>query len=188
MQKKSAPEFSEISTASAVFDDSDVGKQDEFSPGSPLVEELSDTEKNANAQKIGVSRGGRTTKIHALVGDDCKPTALLISSGNINDCSVAVDLLALSPIAGKTILGDKAYATQEIMSYIKGEGATFCIPPKSNTKDPWDFDKEDYKNRNVVERFFNMLKQFRAVATRYDKLAKRYFGFVLLASIMILLK
>ena len=94
----------------------------------------------------------------------------------------------LSPITGKIILGDKAYGTKDIMSYIKQQGATFCIPPKSNTKEPWDFDKDCYKDRNVVERFFNMIKQFRAVATRYDKLAQRYFGFVLLASIMILLK
>jgi len=153
------------------------------------VDNLSFTQGNdGDSQLIGVSRGGRTTKIHAAVGNNGKPTALMLTAGNINDCSAAVDLLSLAIIDGKTILGDKAYATKEIMGYIQKNGAAFCIPPKSNTKDPWEFDKDQYKNRNVVERFFNKLKQFRAVATRYDKLAERYFGFVLMASIMIMLK
>ena len=147
----------------------------------------STAEKVQNSQEIGVSRGGRTTKIHAIVGDNVKPICLMLSEGNAADCSVAVDILSVTTIAGKVILGDKAYGTREIRDYILRNGATYCIPPKSNAKEPWVYDAQLYKNRNVVERFFNRIKQFRAVATRYDKLAKRYFSFVLLAAIMILL-
>lgn len=145
------------------------------------------SDDTASYQGIGVSRGGRATKIHALVCADGKPVALMLSPGNINDCSVAEHLLALTDISEKTILGDKAYGTKDIINYILQNGATFCIPPKSNTKQPWEFDEENYKERNIVERFFNRIKQFRAIATRYDKLAKRFFGFVLLASVMVLL-
>ena len=79
---------------------------------------------DANNQQIGVSRGGRTTKIHALAGKNGKPVALMLTAGNINDCSAAEDLLALTAIEGKTILGDKAYATKDIMDYILENGAT----------------------------------------------------------------
>lgn len=112
----------------------------------------------------------------------------MLSDGNKNDCEEAIELLSLTDMNGKIILGDKAYGTTDIRTYISQNGGTYCIPPKSNTRKPWEFDSECYKNRNVVERFFNRLKQFRVVATRYDKLAERYFGFVLLTSIMILVK
>lgn len=169
--------------------DSDVDNfAENFSENQANVDNSSTADNNRNSQAIGISRGGRTTKIHALVGDDVKPICLMLSEGNVNDCSVAVELLSLTTIEGKAILGDKAYGTREIMDYIRENGGTFCIPPKSNTKEPWEFDEELYKGRNVVERFFNQIRQYRAVAMRYDKLAKRFFSVVLLASIMVLLK
>ncbi len=64
-------------------------------------------------------------------------------------------------------------------------GASYCIPPKSNEKNPWDCDWWLYKERHLVECFFQKLKQFRRVATRYDKLAKRFLAFVQLACIMV---
>ena len=85
-------------------------------------------------------------------------------------------------------MGDKAYGTIEIRNYIENQGAICCIPPKANTVEPWECDFYQYKERHLVECFFNKLKQFRRVATRYDKLSKNYLSFVLLASVMILLK
>ncbi len=80
-------------------------------------------------------------------------------------------------------MGDKAYGSKKIRDYITEHGATYAIPPK-----PWVCDWWQYKERHLVECFFNKLKHFRRVATRYDKLISRFKTFVYLASIMILLK
>ena len=85
-------------------------------------------------------------------------------------------------------MGDKAYGTQEIREYIESQGGSYCIPPKANAKKPWECDFYQYKERHLVECFFNKLKQFRRVATRYDKLAHNFLSFAFIASIMILLK
>lgn len=91
-------------------------------------------------------------------------------------------------LSGSVVLGDKAYGTTEIREYIDSQGATYCIPPKSNAQEPWDCDYHHYKERHVVECFFNKLKQFRRIATRYDKLSQSFLSFAYVASIMILLK
>jgi len=85
-------------------------------------------------------------------------------------------------------MGDKAYGSEDIRSYIEDQGAAYAIPPKENTINPWECDWWQYKERHLVECFFNKLKHFRRVATRYDKLINRFKSFVYLACIMILLK
>ena len=85
-------------------------------------------------------------------------------------------------------MGDKAYGTATIREFIETNGGSYCIPPKDNAKQPWSCDFYQYKERHLVECFFNKLKQFRRVATRYDKLSRNFLSFALLASSMILLK
>lgn len=116
------------------------------------------------------------------------PVKLLFTGGNISDCSVAVDLLAEVDISGSVVMGDKAYGTSAIRDHISGTGATYDIPPKSNAVEPWDCDYSHYKERHVVECFFQKIKQFRRVATRYDKLIKCFKAFVSLACVMVLVK
>ena len=82
-------------------------------------------------------------------------------------------------------MADKAYGAKAIRDFITGAGAGYCIPPKSNEKHPWECDWFHYKERHLVECFFQKLKQFRGVATRYNKLARRFLAFVQLACIMI---
>lgn len=89
---------------------------------------------------------------------------------------------------GSVVMGDKAYGTTKIREYIEASGGTYCIPPKTNAAQPWDCDFYQYKERHLVECFFNKLKQFRRVATRYDKLSRNFLSFALLAASMILLK
>lgn len=91
-------------------------------------------------------------------------------------------------ISESTILADKAYGTKEILDYIQKEDGDYAIPPKSNSKVKWHYDYNLYKERHLVECFFLKLKQFRRVATRYDKLASSFLAFIYLASIHILLK
>lgn len=101
---------------------------------------------------------------------------------------MAVPLLESTTIAGCNVLGDRAYGTNEIRSYITQHNANYVIPPKQNAKVPWYVDWCLYKERLLVECFFNKLKQFRRVASRYDKLATSFLAFVYVASISLLLK
>lgn len=91
-------------------------------------------------------------------------------------------------IAESNILADKAYGTKAIRDYITGASASYTIPPKSNTKEPWECDYARYKERHLVECFFNKIKHFRRIATRYDKLAKSFLAFTYIAAIFILAK
>jgi transposase len=135
-----------------------------------------------------VSRDGKNTKIHALVDGLGYPVKLIFTGGNVSDCAVAVDLLSKVNISGSVVLADKAYGTLDIRTHIESQNSAYCIPPKSNALDPWDCDYWRYKERHVVECFFQKIKQFRRVATRYEKLINCFKGFVYLACIMILVK
>ena len=91
----------------------------------------------------------------------------------------------MTGISGCNFLGDTAYGTKEILTYIKEQEAIVVIPPKSNTTEPWEVDYYLYKERHLVECFFQKIKWFRRVATRYDKLDKSFLAFVFIAAIMI---
>ena len=142
----------------------------------------------AATQGIGISRGGKNTKIHALVDGLGNPIRLIFTSGEVNDSKQGVPLLKGFDIGGSAILGDKAFGTVEILTYIRKNGGIVVIPPKSNTVSPWDCDFCHYKERHLVECFFNKLKHFRRVATRYDKLLSMFQAFTYLSCIMIWLK
>ena len=101
---------------------------------------------------------------------------------------MAVDVLSHVGLAGSNILGDKAYGTVAIREYIVSGGATYTIPPKSNTLNPWECDFHVYKERHLVECFFNKIKHFRRLATRYDKLATSFMAFIYVAAILVLSK
>jgi transposase len=116
------------------------------------------------------------------------PVKLHLTPGNVNDCAVATDVLSGIELTGSVVLGDKAYGTAAIREYIESSGATYCIPPKANAVNPWDCDFSHYKERHVVECFFNKIKQFRKIATRYDKLSKVFLSLAYLVSVMVLLK
>lgn len=132
-----------------------------------------------------MSRGGKNTKIHALVDGLGNPIRLIFTSGEVHDSKEAVPLLEGLEFSGSTVLGDKAFGTVEILTYIRGNNGTAVIPPKSNATDPWVCDFYRYKERHLVECFFNKLKHFRRIATRYDKLSSMFQAFVFLACIML---
>lgn len=139
-------------------------------------------------QHIGLSRGGKNTKIHALVDGLGNPIRLIFTGGEVHDSKEAVALLDGYDLSGTAVLGDKAFGTATVLAYIQKSNGTVVIPPKSNTVNPWDCDYYHYKERHLVECFFNKLKHFRRIATRYDKLSTIFQAFVYLACIMIWLK
>ena len=83
------------------------------------------------------------------------------------------------------MIGDKAYDSDAFIAEITSQDAVAVIPPRRNRTEMRPYDKEMYKRRNLIERFFAWLKQYRRVATRYDKLAVQYLGFVYFAAILI---
>lgn len=101
---------------------------------------------------------------------------------------MAIPLLQTTRIKGSNIIADRAYGSAEIRSYIVEQDAEYTIPPKQNTKTPWSIDWFLYQERHSIECFFNKIKQFRRIATRYDKLAVSFLAFVYIASIAILSK
>ncbi|PHS27626.1 MAG: IS5/IS1182 family transposase [Robiginitomaculum sp.] len=136
---------------------------------------------------MGRSRGGLTTKIHAVVDAKGLPVRLSLTPGQAWDGEAAMDLLDALPEKAM-VLADKAYDADAIREMIRRQGAWANIPPKRNRKNPICFSPYLYKARNLVERFFSKIKHFRRIATRYDKLAENYMAMIKLASIRIWLR
>ena len=88
--------------------------------------------------------------------------------GEVHDSKQAIPLLSKLNICNSNILADRAYGTKDICNYIDSQKASYAIPPKTNAKELWDCDYYLYKERHLIECFFNKIKAFRRVATRYD--------------------
>jgi transposase len=136
---------------------------------------------------VGRSRGGLTTKIHARVDAKGRPLQLLISPGQVHDISCAEALLDKLE-HGAVVVADKGYDADRVRAHIRAQGAIPNIPNRSNRKRKFRWKKALYRQRNLVERFFNKLKQFRRIATRYDKLGAVFLAFVKLASLRVWLR
>ena len=150
-----------------------------------------------------------TTKTHALVDGAGRALALVVTPGQAGDSPVLPLLLDELRVARRgpgrprttpsRLRADKAYSSRGHRALLRARGITTVIPERAdqianrrrrgrNGGRPVAFDAEDYKNRNVVERFFNRMKNWRALATRYDKHALTWRGSVVLAAILDWLK
>jgi transposase len=110
----------------------------------------------------------------------------LLSAGNHSDVEHGPELIADLP--AENIIADKGYDSDAFVSQIESAGKRAIIPPRKNRKEAREYDKHLYKERHLVECFFNKIKQNRRIATRYDKLARNYLSMVLIGAILILLK
>ena len=136
-------------------------------------------------QAIGSSRGGKNTKIHVLLNERMQLLKVILTGGQVHDSEKAIELFAGIKLAGKRILADKAFGSEHIRDYLVRQNAGVCIPDKVNAKVKHTFDSELYKQRNLVERFFQRIKNYRHIATRYVKLADCFLNFILLVSSVI---
>ena len=136
-------------------------------------------------QAIGASRGGKNTKIHVLLNERMQLLSVVLTGGQIHDSEPVLELFESIRLSGKAVLADRAYSCDKVRSYLEKRGAKVCIPDKANFKVKHSFDAELYKQRNLVERFFQRIKNYRHIATRFDKLAFCFRNFVLLAASVI---
>jgi transposase len=136
---------------------------------------------------MGRSRGGLTTKIHALVDAEGMPIALKLTAGQAHDGHSAQDMFDTVG-EGDILLADRAYDSDALRIEMAARGAWANIRAMPNRKRRPLFSAFLYRYRNLVERFFNRLKHFRAVATRYDKRDDNFLASVQLASIRIWLR
>ena len=133
---------------------------------------------------MGRSRGGRNTKVHALADAKGRLIAILLTGGEAHDCPVAERLIRRVEPAER-VLGDKAYDSNELRDELAAQGTKPVIPNRSNRKLLFTFNRRLYKLRWRIEAAFNRLKDFRRIATRYDKLARNYLASVCLVAALV---
>jgi transposase len=114
------------------------------------------------------------------------PVNILLTAGQVADVTQAEALIVGTQ--PEIVIADKGYDSNKLVKTIKIMGAEAVIPPKSNRKEPRTYDTHRYKDRNLAERFWSLVKQYRRVATRYEKTVRNFLGIVHVASIMILLR
>jgi transposase len=139
--------------------------------------------RGARANAIGVSRGGRTTKIHALVDLLGRPLRLALTPGNTSDIKAA-DLLVGEAVNIKRLIADRGYDANSLRARLRDQGTIPVIPGRRNRKRPIQYDERRYRDRWRIEAMFCRLKDFRRIATRYDKLARNYLSAVALVAVI----
>ena len=138
--------------------------------------------RGAFAQGIGTSRGDRTSKIHGLTDASGRPRVLMISPGNLSDMTIAPALIEAAHGRFDRLLADRGYDSNAIRAAIQAQGAEVVTPPTRSRKATIPYDREAYRARNLVERLWCRLKDWRRIATRYDKLARNYMAGVFFAA------
>ena len=136
---------------------------------------------------MGRSRGGLTSKIHALLDAEGRPVVLKSTEGQVHDGRAAADMLG-GLGAAQILLGDRAYDRDALRTRMAEQGAWANVKPMPNRQQVLAFSPFPYEYRQSVERFFSKIKHFRAVATRYDKDPDNFLASVKLAAVQIWLR
>jgi transposase len=146
-------------------------------------------------ERLGRSRGGFSTKIHIRCEGKGKPITFLLSPGQRNEAIFLEQLMEQGTVkrCGRgrprlrplRLVGDKGYTGRRIRNYLRRRGIRLTIPRLSNEPRRGPFSREIYRQRNVIERTINRLKQFRRIATRYEKLAANYTAMISIACILL---
>ena len=137
-------------------------------------------QRGTQRHAIGRSRGGLTTKIVALVDALGNLIDFVLLAGQRHDSKGVAPLI--EGLTFGAFLGDKAFDSDKLRAELHERGAAAVIPPKRNRKEPIDYDHEMYKWRHLVENFFAAIKEFRRIATRYDKTDSSFTAMIYLVS------
>ena len=135
------------------------------------------------AQQIGRSRGGPSTKIHALVDALGNPVRLALSEGQTHEMKLAYELLG--SLKNAIVIADSAYDARPLAQMLEANGCTVVIPSNPTHVPQRGIDRYLYRERHLVEGFFQRIKRFRRIAMRFEKLARNFLAFVHLAAILV---
>ena len=135
---------------------------------------------------MGRSRGGFSTKIHISVDGLGNPLRFKLTAGQSHDITQAEALIA--DYSFEYGIADKSYDSDEFIQLILAKGAVAVIPPRSNRKESREYDEHLYRERHLVECFINKIKHYRRVFSRFEKLSKRYLGFLSFVGALIWLR
>ena len=141
--------------------------------------------KKGRNEFTGRSRGGLTTKVHAVTDGLGNPLRFLLSSGNRNDICLAKEVLEPFDLTGKLILADKGYDSDKFVRWVKERGGIPVIPIRDSARHPRKTDWHIYKERHLVENLFLKLKNHRRFSTRYEKKAVYFHAVASLACILV---
>ena len=164
----------------AVFIDSTVNRAHPCAAGA--------SGSSAEAEALGRSRGGFSTKVHAITDALGNPLDFVLTGGQASDIGQAETLLALTPEGTQAFVGDKGYDADALVLAIEKRGMTAVIPPRGNRSEVRPCDWLVYKERHLIECFFNKIKHYRRIFARYEKRARNYMGFLRFVAALIWLR
>lgn len=133
---------------------------------------------------IGRTKGGLNSKLHAVVNDEGKPIVMALTAGQVSD-HIGAKIIYPGLPGAKILIGDKGYDSDDFRAALKAKGIVSCIPPRAKRKSPAEYCKTLYKQRHKVENAFSRLKDWRRIATRYDRCADIFFAAITIAATVI---
>ena len=138
------------------------------------------------AEALGRSRGGFSTKIHALTDALGNPLDFVLTGGQAADITQAEALLPDEPM--DAVVADKGYDADAFVATVTARGATAVIPPRRNRRQPREYDRHRYKERHRIECFFGKIKHYRRIFSRFEKTARNYMGFLRFVAALVWLR
>src|SRR5512143_1228581 len=138
------------------------------------------------AEAWGRSRGGFSTKIHALTDALGNPLNFVLTGGQAADITQAEALLPDEPIAA--VVADKGYDAKAFVATVSARGAAAVIPPRKNRQSPREYDRHSYKERHLIEGFFGKIKHYRRIFSRFEKTARNYMSFLRFVAALVWLR
>jgi transposase len=164
----------------SVFIDSTVNRAHPCAAGA--------AKSNAGDEALGRSRGGFSTKVHTITDALGNPLDFVLTGGQASDIGQAEVLLQMTPAGTESFVGDKGYDADALIQAIKDRGMTPVIPSRGNRLEVRKCDWHVYKERHLIECFFNKIKHYRRVFSRYEKRARNYMGFLRFVAALIWLR
>jgi transposase len=140
--------------------------------------------KRTLPRRIGRTKGGLNSKLHALCDDKGRPIVLCLSEGQLSD-HVGAKLIYPAMPNAQVLIGEKGYDSDEFRDALQARKIKACIPPRSNRTAPSSYSKKLYNQRHKIENMFAKLKDWRRIATRYDRCAHTFMSAICIAATII---
>lgn len=143
------------------------------------------SKKTADGRAIGKTKGGLNSKLHLVCDGAGRPVHLHLTAGNQADITQARQCLEPYLRKGTTVIADRGYDANHLRDWLTESDATPCIPPRKNRRVQFDYDTDLYKTRNIIERMFNRIKDWRQLSLRTFRCTQTFLAAAHLAATVI---